>query len=121
MDDNFLFTAEIKLPTLTANMGSYGSIVELKHPWIKRRFKDGVDGNQMSASGFVESLISNGYEAGLVSPDEVVIKKGSFSLFLVLHYPAFSDSTIHQIDYIFKTMEAQTRQSMKEHVARLGE
>lgn len=118
-DDTITYTADIKLPTLEANLTTYGNIAELKHPWFKRAFEDGEDGNQVTVPRLRDMLKCKGYKTELKEDDELLIVKGSFSVILVLHYPAFSDSTIEQIDYIFGAYGQEVRDSMQDEVDRI--
>ena len=117
-DDTVTYTAELKLPTLEANLAKYGNIVELKHPWFKRTFEAGEDGNQVTVPRLRDMLKCKGYKTELKEDDELLIVKGSFSVMLVLHYPAFSDSTIEQIDWIFETLGQEVKDSMQAEVDR---
>lgn len=116
-DDTVTYTAELKLPTLEANLASYGNIAELKHPWFKRTFEAGKDGNQVEMSRFQDMLEAKGYKTE-TKGDDILIAKGSLSVMLVLHYPPFSDSTIEQLDYIFDTLDQEVRDSMQAEVDR---
>ena len=117
-DDTITYTAELKLPTLEANLTTYGNIAELKHPWFKSTFEAGEDGNQVTVPRLRDMLKCKGYKTELKEDDELLIVKGSFSVILVLHYPAFSDSTIEQIDWIFETLGQEVRDSMQDEVDR---
>ena len=118
-DDTITYTAELKLPTLEANLTTYGNIAELKHPWFKRTFEAGEDGNQVTVPRLRDMLKCKGYKTELKEDDELLIVKGSFSVMLVLHYPAFSDSTIEQIDWIFETLGQEVEDSMQAEVDRI--
>lgn len=122
-DDIIIYTAELKLPTLEANLAKYGNIAELKHPWFKRTFEAGKDSNQVEMIRFKSILNTKGYNthvyyrAHVIEPDKILITKGSLSMMLVLNgLPPFSDSTIEQIDYIFKTLDQEVRDSMQDTV-----
>lgn len=115
-DDTVTYTAELKLPTLEANLTTYGNIAELKHPWFKRTFEAGEDGNQVTVPRLRDMLKCKGYKTELKEDDELLIVKGSFGVMLVLHYPAFRDSTIEQIDWIFETLDQEVRDSMQAEV-----
>lgn len=124
-DDTVTYTAELKLPTLEANLAKYGNIAELKHPWFKRTFEAGKDGNQVEMIRFTSILNTKGYSthvyyrAHLVEPDKILITRGSFSMMLVLNdLPPFSDSTIEQIDWIFETFDQEVRDSMQAEINR---
>lgn len=119
IDDTVTYTAELKLPTLEANLTTYGNIAELKHPWFKRTFEAGEDGNQVTVPRLRDMLKCKGYKTELKEDDELLIVKGSFSVMLVLHYPAFSDSTIEQIDWIFETLGQEVEDSMQAEVDRI--
>lgn len=113
-DDTVTYTAELKLPTLEANLTKYGEIRELKHPWFKRTFEAGKDGNQVEVIRFKNTLNTKGYSAHVIEPDKILITKGSLSMMLVLNgLPPFSDSTIEQIDWIFDTLDQEVRDSMQ--------
>lgn len=116
-DDTITYTAELKLPTLEANLTKYGNIAELKHPWFKRTFEAGEDGNQVELARFQDILEAKGYKTE-TKDDDILIVKGSLSVMLVLHYPPFSDSTIEQIDYVFDTLGQEVRDSMQAEVDR---
>lgn len=118
-DDTITYTAELKLPTLEANLTTYGNIAELKHPWFKSAFEAGEDGNQVTVPRLRDMLKCKGYKTELKEDDELLIVKGSFSVMLVLHYPAFSDSTIEQIDWIFETLGQEVEDSMQAEVDRI--
>ena len=118
-DDTITYTAELKLPTLEANLTTYGNIAELKHPWFKSTFEAGEDGNQVTVPRLRDMLKCKGYKTELKEDDELLIVKGSFSVMLVLHYPAFSDSTIEQIDWIFETLGQEVEDSMQAEVDRI--
>lgn len=118
-DDTITYTAELKLPTLEANLTTYGNIAELKHPWFKRTFEAGEDGNQVTVPRLRDMLKCKGYKTELKEDDELLIVKGSFSVMLVLHYPAFSDSTIEQIDWTFETLGQEVKDSMQAEVDRI--
>ena len=120
IDDTATYTAELKLPTLEANLAKYGNIAELKHPWFKRTFRAGKDGNQVEMIRFKNTLNTKGYSthvyyrAHVIEPDKILITKGSLSMMLVLNgLPPFSDSTIEQIDWIFNTLDQEVRDSMQ--------
>lgn len=115
-DDTVTYTAELKLPTLEANLTKYGNIAELKHPWFKRTFEAGRDGNQVELSRFPDMLEAKGYRTERKDDDKVLIVKGSISVMLILRYSPFSDSTIEQIDYIFETLDKEVRDSMQAEV-----
>lgn len=124
-DDTITYTAELKLPTLEANLTKYGEIRELKHPWFKRAFKAGKDGNQVEMIRFKNTLNTKGYSthvyyrAHVIEPDKIRITKGSLSIMLILNgLPPFSDSTIEQIDYIFETLDQEVKDSMQAEVDR---
>lgn len=124
-DDTVTYTAELKLPTLEANLMKYGEIRELKHPWFKRTFEAGKDGNQVEMIRFTSILNTKGYSthvyyrAHLVEPDKIRITRGSFSVMLVFNgLPPFSDSTVEQIDWIFETFDQEVRDSMQAEVDR---
>ena len=124
-DDTVTYTAELKLPTLEANLAKYGNIAELKHPWFKRTFSAGKDGNQVEMIRFQNILNTKGYNthvyyrAHVIEPDKILITKGSLSVMLVLNgLPPFSDSTIEQVDYIFETLNKEVRDSMQVEVDR---
>ena len=126
IDDTVTYTAELKLPTLEANLSKYGNIAELKHPWFKRTFKAGKDGNQIEMMRFKNTLNTKGYgthvyyRAHVIEPDKICITKGSLSVMLVLNgLPPFSDSTIEQIDYIFETLDKEVRDSMQAEVDKI--
>lgn len=118
IDDTVTYTAELKLPTLEANLTTYGEILELKHPWFKHGFEAGKDGNQVEVPRFQSMLESKGYKTELKSDDELLVISGSFSVLLVFHYPPFSDSTIKQVDWIFETLGQEVRDSMQAEVDR---
>ena len=115
-DDTITYTAELKLPTLEANLTTYGEVRELKHPWFKRKFKAGKDGNQVELSRFPDMLEAKGYRIERKDDDKLLIVKGSISVMLILNYSPFSDSTIEQIDYIFDTLGKEARDSMQDTV-----
>lgn len=117
-DDTITYTAELKLPTLEANLTTYGNIAELKHPWFKHAFKDGEDGNQVELSRFPDILRCKGYRIEKKGDDKLLIVKGSLSVMLALRYSPFSDSTIEQIDWIFETFDQEVRDSMQAEVDR---
>ena len=117
-DDTVTYTAELKLPTLEANLTTYGNIAELKHPWFKRTFEAGKDGNQVEMIRFQDILQCKGYKTERKDHHKLLIAKGSLSLMLVLHYPPFSDSTIEQVDYIFETLGQEVKDSMQAEVDR---
>lgn len=124
-DDTIIYTAELKLPTLEANLAKYGNIAELKHPWFKRTFEAGKDGNQVEMIRFKSILNSKGYSthvyyhAHVIEPDKILITKGSLSMMLVLNgLLPFSDSTIEQIDWIFETLGQEVKDSMQAEVDR---
>lgn len=124
-DDTVTYTAKLKLPTLEANLMKYGNIAELKHPWFKRTFEAGKDGNQIEMMRFKNTLKTKGYgthvyyRAHVIEPDKICITKGSLSMMLVLNgLPPFSDSTIEQIDWIFETLDQEVRDSMQAEVDR---
>lgn len=117
-DDTYTYTAELKLPTLEANLTTYGNIAELKHPWFKRTFEAGKDGNQVEMIRFQDMLECKGYKTERKDHYKLLIVKGSLSVMLVLHYPPFSDSTIEQIDWIFETLDQEVRDSMQDTVDR---
>lgn len=112
-DDTVTYTAELKLPTLEANLTKYGEIRELKDPRIKRKFKAGKDGNQVEMIRFQNILESKGYKTERKDHDKLLIVKGSISVLLVFHYPPFSDSTVEQLGYIFDTLDQEVRDSMQ--------
>lgn len=114
IDDTVTYTAELKLPTLEANLMKYGEIRELKHPWFKRTFEAGKDGNQVDVLRFKNMLASKGYKTERKDDDKLLVMKGSLSVLLVFHYPPFSDSTIEQIDYIFDTLDQEVRDVMQD-------
>jgi hypothetical protein len=125
-DDTVTYTAELKLPTIEANLMKYGEIRELKHPWFKCAFEAGKDGNQVEMIRFKNTLNAKGYSthvyyrAHVIEPDKILITKGSISMMLVLNgLPPFSDSTIEQIDYIFETLDQEVRDSMQAEVDRI--
>ena len=118
-DDTVTYTAELKLPTLEANLTTYGNIAELKHPWFKRTFDAGEDGNQVTVPRLRDILKCKGYKTELKEDDELLIVKGSFSVILVFHYPPFSDSTIEQVDWIFETLGQEVRDSMQAEVDKI--
>lgn len=124
-DDTVTYTAELKLPTLEANLMKYGEVLELKHPWFKRTFEAGKDGNQVEMIRFTSILNTKGYSthvyyrAHLVEPDKIRITRGSFSVMLVFNgLPPFSDSTVEQIDWIFETFDQEVRDSMQAEIDR---
>lgn len=124
-DDTIIYTAELKLPTLEANLAKYGNIAELKHPWFKRTFEAGKDGNQVEMIRFKSILNNKGYSTHVyyrghvIEPDKILITKGSLSMMLVFNgLPPFSDSTIEQVDYIFETLDKEVRDSMQAEVDR---
>ncbi|MGO2504834.1 MAG: hypothetical protein ACTH7L_01825 [Psychrobacter alimentarius] len=112
-DDTVTYTAELKLPTLEANLTKYGEIRELKHPWFKRTFEAGKDGNQVEMIRFQNILEGKGYKTERKDHDKLLIVKGSISVLLVFHYPPFSDSTVEQLGYIFDTLDQEVRDSMQ--------
>lgn len=118
-DDTVIYTAELKLPTLEANLTKYGEIRELKHPWFKRTFRAGKDGNQVEMIRFQNILEGKGYKTERKDHDKLLIVKGSISVFLVFHYPPFSDSTVEQIDYIFDTLDQEVRDSMQSQLQKV--
>lgn len=125
-DDTVTYTAELKLPTLEANLTRYGEIRELKHPWFKRTFRAGKDGNQVEMIRFKNTLNTKGYSthvyyrAHVIEPDKILITKGSLSMMLVLNgLPPFSDSTIEQIDWIFDTLDQEVRDSMQSQLQKV--
>ena len=117
-DDTVTYTAELKIPTLEANLTTYGNITELKHPWFKRTFEAGKDGNQVEMIRFQDILEGKGYQTQREGHHKLLIAKGSFSVLLVFHYPPFSDSTIEQIDWIFETLGQEVQDSMQAEVDR---
>ena len=120
MDDTYTFTAELKLPTIEANLMKYGEIRELKHPWFKRAFKAGKDGNQVRMLNFEVMLDSKGYKVERIDGDKMLIVSGSLSMMLVLNgLQPFSDSTIEQIDYSFYELGKEVQASMQATVDRL--
>lgn len=119
IDDTVTYTAELKLPTLEANLTTYGEILELKHPWFTHGFEAGKDGNQVEVPRFQSILESKGYKTELKSDDELLVISGSFSVLLVFHYPPFSDSTIEQVDWIFETLGQEVRDSMQAEVDKI--
>lgn len=116
IDDTVTYTAELKLPTLEANLTKYGEIRELKHPWFKRMFSAGKDGNQVEMIRFQNVLEGKGYKTERKNHDKLLVVKGSLSVLLVFHYPPFSDSTVEQLDYIFDTLNQEVRDSMQTEV-----
>lgn len=112
-DDTVTYTAKLKLPTLEANLTKYGEIRELKHPWFKRTFEAGKDGNQVEMIRFQNILEGKGYKTERKDHDKLLIVKGSLSVLLVFHYPPFSDSTVEQLDYIFDTLDQEVQDSMQ--------
>lgn len=126
IDDTVTYTAELKLPTLEANLTRYGEIRELKHPWFKRTFRAGKNGNQVEMIRFKNTLNTKGYSthvyyrAHVIEPDKILITKGSLSMMLVLNgLPPFSDSTIEQIDWIFDTLDQEVRDSMQSQLQKV--
>lgn len=117
-DDTITYTAELKLPTLEANLAKYGNIAELKHPWFKRTFRAGKDGNQVEMIRFQNILEGKGYKTQRQDHHKLLVMKDSLSVLLVFHYPPFSDSTIEQVDYIFDTLDQEVRDSMQAEVDR---
>lgn len=117
-DDTVTYTAELKLPTLEANLTTHGNIAELKHPWFKHAFEDGEDGNQVEVVRFQAMLEAKGYKTERKDHHKLLVVQGSISVLLVFHYPPFSDSTIEQIDYIFDTYGQEVRDSMQAEVDR---
>ena len=97
----------------------YGEIRELKHPWFKRTFEAGKDGNQVELSRFPDMLEAKGYRIERKDDDKLLIVKGSISVMLILNYSPFSDSTIEQIDYIFGAYGQEVRDSMQAEVDRI--
>lgn len=118
-DDTVTYTAKLKLPTLEANLTTYGEILELKHPWFKHGFEAGKDGNQVEVPRFQSMLEGKGYTTELKDDDELLVISGSFSVLLVFHYPPFSDSTIEQVDWIFETLGQEVRDSMQAEVDKI--
>ncbi len=118
IEDITTYTAKLKLPTLEANLTKYGEILELKHPWFKRTFKAGKDGNQVEMIRFQNILGGKGYKSERKDHDKLLVVRGSLSVLLVFHYPPFSDSTVEQLDYIFDTLDQEVRDSMQAEVDR---
>lgn len=112
-DDTVTYTAELKLPTLEANLTRYGEIRELKDPQIKRTFSAGKDGNQVEIIRFQNILEGKGYKTERKDHDKLLIMKDSISVLLVFHYPPFSDSTVEQLDYFFNAFGREVRDYMQ--------
>lgn len=112
-DDTVTYTAKLKLPTLEANLTTYGEIRELKDPRIKRKFKAGKDGNQVEMIRFQNILEGKGYKTERKDHDKLLIVKDAISVLLVFHYPPFSDSTVEQLDYFFDAFGREVRERMQ--------